>query len=132
MRAAPPLANEQEAYQYVIVAIRSSAYRMFSRRGRRRQLSGDVVDENVSSDALHQVLTVEERDQKKRMTTTALAVVSRLAPLHRQVIELLVLREPPMKLREVAEIQDAPISTVYSRLQAALGSLAVDLSAEFE
>lgn len=46
-----------------------------------------------------------------------------LRPEQRQAVELLVLREPPLKLREVADLQDTAISTVHSRLQSALGQL---------
>jgi len=132
MNAAPHLATEQDAYHYVIAAIRSAAYQMFARRGRRRNLGEEAAGEQVASDALDRALRVEAVDQRRAMTSVALEVVSHLAPLHRQVIELLVLREPPLKLREVAAIQKAPVSTVYSRLQSALRSLARDLAKELE
>jgi len=128
MNAAPHLPTEQDAYHYVIAAIRSSAYQMFARRGRRRNLSEEALGEHVSSDALHRALDIEEIEQRREMTSAALKVVHNLAPVHREVIQLLVLREPPLKLREVAAIQNAPVSTVYSRLQAALRSLARDLA----
>ena len=41
----------------------------------------------------------------------------------REAVELLVLRQPPLKLREASEITGAPISTLHSRLQTALDSL---------
>ena len=57
MNAAPQLATEQDAYHYVIAAIRSSAYRMFTRRRRRRDLSKEAagvfnpwLDEDVAID----------------------------------------------------------------------------------
>jgi RNA polymerase sigma-70 factor (ECF subfamily) len=130
MHAAPALETEQDAYHYVIAAIRSSAYRMFARRGRRRELDKEAAFEQLGSDALHGALTAEENEHRQRMTAAALAVVDELAPQHRQVVELLVLRDPPMKLREVAELQRAPVSTVYSRLQAALRSVAREIAQE--
>jgi RNA polymerase sigma factor (sigma-70 family) len=132
MNAAPALETEQDAYHYVIAAIRSSAYRMFGRRGRRRELDKEAAIEQLGSDALQRALTVEETEHRRRMTEAALAVVAELAPQHRQVVELLVLREPPLKLREVAELQRAPISTVYSRLQAALRSVAREIAREMK
>ena len=39
MNAAPTLATEQDAYHYVLSAIRSSAYQLFSRRSRKRELT---------------------------------------------------------------------------------------------
>lgn len=130
--AAPHLATEQDAYHYVIAAIRSSAYQMFARRGRRRDLGEEAAGERLASDALHHALRGELVEQRDRMTSAALAVLRNLAPLHREAIELLVLREPPLKLREVAAIQNAPVSTVYSRLQSALRSLARDLAKELK
>ncbi len=130
MNAAPHLATEQDAYHYVISAIRSSAYQMFARRGRRRSLSEEAAGEQIASDALHRALQVEAIDQRSEMTSAALEGLRELAPLHREVIQLLVLREPPLKLREVAAIQNAAVSTVYSRLQSALRSLARDLAKE--
>lgn len=132
MNAAPHLATEQDAYHYVLAAIRSSAYHMFSRRGRRRDLGEEAAGEQLTSDALQCALVVEEVERRREMTSAALRVVGHLAPLHREVIQLLVLREPPLKLREVAAIQNAPVSTVYSRLQSALRSLARDLAKEIE
>ncbi len=132
MNAAPHLATEQDAYHYVIAAIRSSAYQMFARRGRRRKLSEEAAGEQLASDALHRALRVEELEQRRDMTSAALEVLRNLAPSHQEVIELLVLREPPLKLREVAAIQNAPVSTVYSRLQSALRSLARDLAKEMK
>jgi RNA polymerase sigma-70 factor (ECF subfamily) len=127
MKAAPHLATEQDAYHYVVAAIRSSAYLMFSRRGRQRQLGDEAALESMASDALGQAMEVEEAAQRKALTGAAIEALAVLTPLHRETVELLVLREPPMKLREVAAIQNAPISTVYSRLQAALRSLAREL-----
>ena len=132
INAAPRLDTEQDAYHYVIAAIRSSAYHMFARRGRERDLGGAVAVEQLASDALHRALSAEATEERREMKNAALEVVGTLAPLHREVIQLLVLREPPMKLREVAAIQNAPVSTVYSRLQSALRSLARDLAEELE
>jgi len=53
--------------------------------------------------------------------------LNKLPGTQRQAVELMVLRAEPLKLREVAEIQKAPISTVHSRLQAALRKLAAAL-----
>ncbi len=132
MNAAPHLATEQDAYQYVIAAIRSTAYRMFARRIKRREFGEEAAGEQMVSDALHSALQVEAVEQRQEMMEAAIEVLDGLAPLHREVIQLLVLRDPPLKLREVAEIQDAPVSTVYSRLQSALRSLAKELAKELE
>ena len=130
MNAAPELATEQDAYHYVIAAIRSSAYSMFARRGRQRELNDQTKLVDPASNPLQRVLDVEEAAVRHEMRAIARRLVGELAPQHREVVELLVLREPPLKLREVAEIQDAPISTVYSRLQAALRVVGRNLARE--
>ena len=60
-----------------------------------------------------------ERGQVERM----MRELQTLPKQQRQAIELLVLRQPPMKLREASEVTGAPISTLHSRLQSALESL---------
>lgn len=65
-----------------------------------------------------------QREQLDRM----LAELQNLPKHQREAIELLVLRQPPMKLREASEVTGAPISTLHSRLQAALESLRKILS----
>ena len=132
MKAAPHLPTEQDAYHYVVAAIRSSAYRMFNRRGRQRELTDENELECTASNALGQVLEGEEATQRQEMTAAALRALEEMAPLHRETVRLLVLRDPPMKLREVAAIQNAPVSTVYSRLQSALRTLARGLAEEMK
>ena len=122
VRARPRLATERDAHNYILTAVRTSALQLFDRR-RRLQLLGDteVVDQvDTASDPLRMVLQGEAREVELALTQKALNALSELDSVKRQVVELMVLREPPMKLREVAEIQGAPISTVHSRLQAAL------------
>ncbi len=127
MNAAPALATEQDAYHYVLSAIRSSAYQLFSRRSRKRELTEREQPVDVASDPLRRVLDSEAAQQRRQLRAAALRIVRDLDPLQRETIELLVLRDPPLKLREVAAIQDAPISTVYSRLQAALRAIGREL-----
>ncbi len=63
--------------------------------------------------------TALQREQLRRM----LAKLQTLPKYQREAVELLVLREPPLKLREAAELTGAPISTLHSRLQSALDNL---------
>ena len=74
-------------------------------------------------------------DQEARLLSAEAAVVHKarlgrmldelqaLPRAQRQAIELLVLREPPLKLREASELTGAPISTLHSRLKLALDKL---------
>lgn len=125
MRADPRLRTERDAHHYVLAAVKTAALQLFESR-RRLRLTGD--DEQfdraeIASDPLRLVLQDEAREVELALTQKALNALRELNEQQREVVELLVLREPPLKLRQVAEIQGAPISTVHSRLQSALREL---------
>lgn len=82
----------------------------------------------VEPDQEERMLTAEAARFQRRQQERMLAELRRLPAHQREVIELLVLRQPPMKLREASEITGAPISTLHSRLQAALETLRKILS----
>ena len=48
----------------------------------------------------------------------------------RQAVECHVLREPPMRLREIAAIQGVVISTVHDRINRGLRQLAIAIKPE--
>lgn len=129
LRARPDLPTERDAYYYVLTAVRSAAYRLVQRRGRLRP-----VDElrreprsGPASSALRQVLDAEAKQETEALLELVMEAMDTLRPEQRQAVELLILRDEPLKLREVAEIQSAPISTVHSRLKAALRTLGESL-----
>jgi len=68
-----------------------------------------------------------ERAKKKRLRRT-LSALADIPDNQRKAVELLILRDPPLKLREASEITGAPISTLHSRLKAALKKLRRKLS----
>lgn len=78
-----------------------------------------AVDPDQEDRLLAAEQALAERDQLRRM----LEELQSLPKPQREAIELLVLRQPPMKLREASEYTGAPISTLHSRLQSALDSL---------
>jgi RNA polymerase sigma factor (sigma-70 family) len=122
LRARPSLCTEQDAHNYVLTAVRTAALQLISRRRRSVPLGEPerAAKEGGAESPLRRVLDAEARGRSRQLQDHALAQLDALRPEQRQVIELLLLREPPMKLREVAAIQEAAISTVHSRLQAAL------------
>ncbi len=74
-------------------------------------------------------LLAAEHDVAKRGQLREMLEHLQTLPKHqREAIELLVLRQPPMKLREASDHTGAPISTLHSRLQSALDSLRKNLS----
>ena len=69
------------------------------------------------------MLSNENKDAKKRLGQALTRHVEDLRPEHREVIEKLVMRTPPLKLREVAATQGVSINTVHYRLRRALAAL---------
>lgn len=128
MQAGPRLATERDAFRYVLAAVRSAAVRLFRSRGRLLPLvDGDLDEVDVASGPLRMLLDWEHEERQLALQQKALNAVRELDAVKREVVELMILREPPMKLRQVAELQGAPISTVHSRLTAALRELGSSL-----
>ncbi len=139
VRARPSLADEREAHNYMLTALRTTALGLFYERRHLRVVAdveeigrsrhGGVLAE-ASPDPLGRLLESEAVEAEQELAARAVAALRRLRPEHRQVVELLVLREPPLRLREVAAIQGVAISTVHSRLQSALRWLGRSLREE--
>ncbi len=77
----------------------------------------------VAADQETRLVSLEETAFENERLRCMLAELQTLPKPQREAIELLVLREPPLKLREAAELTGAPISTLHSRLQSALENL---------
>jgi len=125
LRAGPRLESEGDAHRYVLAAVRSTAMQLFVGRKRVKLVDDErqLDRPEVVSDPLRIYLESEADGHRQALIQKALNAMQELRPEYREVVELLVLREPPLKLREVAELQQAPISTVHSRLRAALQQL---------
>ncbi|MFQ5744885.1 MAG: RNA polymerase sigma factor [Acidobacteriota bacterium] len=82
----------------------------------------------VEPDQETRLLLAEEREVAAGQTRRMLAELAKLPEAQRQAVELLILREPSLKLRELSELTGSPISTLHSRLRAALDSLREALS----
>lgn len=129
LRANPPLSTEKDAHHYVLAAVRSVALQLFRHRGRQRAVEPRELErhDEAASNPLRMLLRAEAESRNLAMAQKAFNALQAMEPHLREVVQLLVLEEPPMKLREVAEIQGAPISTVHSRLQSALRQLAREI-----
>ncbi len=116
LRANPRLPSEQDAHHYILAALRTVAFQLFEQRKRLRPVEPRELErrQEPTSNPLRMLLDAESREQQHALAQKAYNAMQDLEPHLQQVIELLVLREPPMKLREVAAIQGAPISTVHS------------------
>ena len=77
----------------------------------------------VDADQETRLLSREQSAFEKQQLQRMLAELQPLPSHQREAVELLVLRQPPLKLREASELTGAPISTLHSRLQSALDNL---------
>jgi DNA-directed RNA polymerase specialized sigma24 family protein len=69
------------------------------------------------------VLAAEQRRKEERLLALAQQGMEELPAPVREALELVVLRDPPMKMRQVAEIQGVSITTVHKRVRRAYGAL---------
>ena len=83
---------------------------------------------SVDADQEERLVLREEMTAAAARVKEMLLRLKELPEAQREAVELLVRREPPLKLREAAELTGAPISTLHSRLQSALGNLRKMLS----
>lgn len=129
LRANPTLPTEQDAHHYVLRAVKTVAVQLFDQRRRMRPVEPVELQrrQDVASTPLRLLLEAEADSQRHALAQKAVNSLREMEPKLRQAVELLILREPPMKLREVAEVQDVAISTVHSRLQSALKRLAEEI-----
>lgn len=82
----------------------------------------------VPPDQEARLLTAEAARFQRRQLDRMVVELGRLTAHQREAIELLVLRQPPMKLREASETTGIPMSTLHSRLKSALDGLRKILS----
>jgi len=130
LQTQPDLDSELRVHAYVTAAIRHIAFNVV--RQRRREIAFDdgrkEVRRTYASSALQLALSGEAREHRKSLGVALKGELVRLPEEHREAIELMVLRTPPLKLRQVAELQGVTTSTVHYRLNRGLDALAAMLS----
>ncbi len=126
LHAQPDLDSEVRLHAYVTTAIRHIAFNVVRRRGREIPFDegNREVNRNYASCALQLALSGESREHRRSLGVALKGELAHLSKERRQVIEWMVLRTPPLKLREVAELQGVTTSTVHYRLQRGLEALA--------
>ena len=82
----------------------------------------------MDPDQESRLLRAEDAAAERERLDRLLEELETLPEPQRQAVELLVLRQPPMKLREASELTGTPISTLHSRLQSAVDNLRRNLS----
>ena len=133
LRAQPELESDEEVSRYVWAVVRTTSVPLI---GKSRDAQPESFDEEEHSrpdresscSPLEILLGTEEAEKRARILAAALSELTRLPKNLRQAIELHVLREPPLLLREIAEIQSVAVSTVHHRIDRGVERLAVAIS----
>lgn len=127
LRARPRLASEGDAHRYVLAAVRTSVLKLFRGRNQRHAAidrGGPRWGATRPPTALDLALDREGARARAELFRRVERRLRELPAEQRQVVEMMLLEERPAKLREVAEVQGVPVSTVHSRLKSALRKLA--------
>lgn len=129
LQADPKLETEVDVHRYVLVAIRTSSFKLLKKRSRFIPVEDvSATWQDTDDGVLKHLVDREVEQSQSELATAATKEVGKLPREQREAVELLIMREPPMKLREVAEIQGVAISTVHKRLRSALQELSVTLA----
>jgi RNA polymerase sigma factor (sigma-70 family) len=132
LEANPDLQEEAQLSSYVRTTIRRSALRKVGRRNHQAHLSLvpplSETARRVWECPFLTILAKESAGEVAELTRLAFDHLADLPDEKRETIELAILREPPMKLREIAEIQGVSISTVHERIRTGLRYLAVAIA----
>lgn len=125
LRADPDVDSEEGLVRYMFRAIATSGLKLGRKRGNRRRALVAFAGEDNDEDAnpLKRFLKHEEKREIRRLYRKAMELIPELPVDQRQAFELVVVRDPPLTLREVAEIQGVAISTVHLRLAKAVDAL---------
>lgn len=123
------LADEDSAGRYLTRSVSHCAIDRV--RARSRLTSFSEPDDSgpgrrlapVAPDQEARMIDDETARLRRHQMDNMVEALKRLPRHQREVIELLVLRQPPMKLREASELTKTPISTLHSRLKSALETL---------
>lgn len=127
LRADPDVKSEGHANAYMFAAIRSKAHRA----GRKRRAKGTEgsswtrrkAREPSTPSPAEIAIRLEEEEEARGLQQLAKQAIGSLPEELREVLLLLFIREPQMKLREVAEVQGISISAVHKRAARALDAL---------
>jgi RNA polymerase sigma factor (sigma-70 family) len=129
LQAEPDLEDEREADAYLHAAIRSISYKHLHRRRKGVQVQRSAAPgerrREIGKSPLEIVLAAEQRHEEEKLIELAEHGIEELPTRVREALELVVLRESPLKLREVAEIQGVSITTVHKRVRKAYEVLRV-------
>lgn len=126
LQTQPDLDSEARVHAYMSTAIRHLAFDVVRKRGREVAFDDgkNEVGRNYASSALQLAMSEEAHEQRTSLGVALKRELVRLPKEHRDAVEMIVMRTPPMKLREVAALQGVATSTVHYRLHRGLDTLA--------
>lgn len=86
----------------------------------------DEIEEYAAPDSAGPEDRFMERQReafKSRALARLVERLDKLSPHHRQLLQMVFFRKPPLTLQEISRQKNLPLSTVHSRLRVALGTL---------
>jgi len=136
LAAEPEFESDEEANAYVLAAIHT-AVGMRARGARRSARARERLPEGAASPRsdrtpLDLLIEVERQGELERLYRRALAEIRELPDEEREGLELTVLREPSMTLKEVADRQGVTVSTVHYRVKRGVAKVRTALETALE
>ena len=128
--AKPRLKSGEDASRYVWAVIRITSVTAIGRS--RNVRSEPIVEETLpppdhpfSRSPLDILLATEATEVRAQILKAALSELKKLPRELRQAIELRVLREPPLRLREIGAIQGVATTTIHDRIERGIEQVAL-------
>ncbi len=134
LRARPNLKSEEEASRYIWTVIRTTSVRTIgaARSGvRTKEITDEAFatsEQTFGRSPLEALIKAEREDGLAQTLEVVMEEFKRLPEELKQAVELHVLREPPLRLREIAKVQGVAISTVHDRVSRGLRQLALAIT----
>lgn len=125
LTAGPDICEEAVANAYIRTAIRSRAMDLHGNRRRSRTVNIDAVAGQIPAGAspLQALLNKEDRERERRLGERLQELLQSLKPAYREVLELRLMRQPPMTLKEIAQRQGLTTAAVQYRQEVATATL---------
>lgn len=131
LTADPPLTTEDELHYYMKTVIRTSAFKLLE--SRKRLIPGEDVGSSQADarpNALDLVTGAADAAEIDRLAARALELIETLPAEQKTLVDDLLLRDRPLKFREVSARDGVPLSTLHKRFMNVLSRIAQEILSE--
>lgn len=126
IKAEPDVESEEEAYRYISTVVRTTSVKTVGATYRPTRTT-ELIEERLPAreqefgrSPLDVLLDAERQSDRDNLYERVMREFQQLPEELQQAVELHVMREPPMRLREIAQVQGVAISTVHDRVNRGL------------